>query len=83
MVVNITNVYKLPCVVAVNKFPTDTENEIKIVIDMCKQAGVNVVLSDVWAKGGEGGIELANEVVRLCNDGKNNFEFAYSVDESI
>ncbi len=80
---NITNVYKLPCVVAVNKFPTDTENEIKIVIDMCKQAGVNVVLSDVWAKGGEGGIELANEVVRLCNDGKNNFEFAYSVDESI
>lgn len=80
---NITNVYKLPCVVAVNKFPTDTENEIKIVIDMCKQAGVNVVLSDVWAKGGEGGIELANEVVRLCNDGKNNFEFAYSTDESI
>ena len=80
---NITNVYKLPCVVAVNKFPTDTENEIKIVIDMCKQAGVNVVLSDVWAKGGEGGIELANEVVRLCNDGKNNFEFAYSADESI
>ncbi len=80
---NITNVYKLPCVVAVNKFPTDTESEIKIVIDMCKQAGVNVVLSDVWAKGGEGGIELANEVVRLCNDGKNNFEFAYSTDESI
>ena len=63
---NIKNVYKLPSVVAVNKFPTDTDKEIQVIIEECKKLGVNVVLSDVWAKGGEGGIELAEEVVRLC-----------------
>ncbi len=79
---NITDVYKLPCVVAVNKFPTDTDKEVELVIEKCKELGVNVVLSDVWAKGGEGGKELALEVVRLCEE-ENNFTFAYSNDDSI
>lgn len=79
---NIKNVYKLPSVVAINKFPTDTENEINLVIEKCKALGVNVVLSDVWAKGGNGGIELAHEVVRLCNE-KNNFSFSYNLNDSI
>ena len=79
---NIKNVYKLPCVVAVNKFPTDTDNEIAFIIDKCKELGVNVVLSDVWAKGGEGAIELAQEVVRLCEE-KNDFTFSYTLDGSI
>ena len=79
---NITSVYKLPCVVAVNKFPTDTDAEVKLVIDKCKEIGVNVVLSDVWAKGGEGGIDLANEVVRLC-DLDNDFTFCYESEDSI
>ena len=79
---NIKNVYKLPCVVAVNKFPTDTDNEIKFIIEKCKELGVNVVLSDVWAKGGEGAIELAQEVVRLCEE-KNDFTFSYELDGSI
>ena len=79
---NITDVYKLPCVVAVNKFPTDTEAEVNLVIEKCKELGVNVVLSDVWAKGGEGGIDMANEVVRLCEK-ENNFTFSYNTDDSI
>ncbi len=79
---NITDVYKLPCVVAVNKFPTDTEAEVNMVIDECKKLGVNVVLSDVWAKGGEGGIDLAKEVVRLCEN-DNDFTFAYDTNDSI
>ena len=79
---NITDVYKLPCVVAVNKFPTDTDAEVNMVMDECKKLGVNVVLSDVWAKGGEGGIDLAKEVVRLC-EGDNDFTFSYDVNESI
>ena len=79
---NITDVYKLPCVVAVNKFPTDTDAEVNMVIDECKKLGVNVVLSDVWAKGGEGGIDLAKEVVRLC-EGDNDFTFSYDVNDSI
>ena len=79
---NITSVYKLPCVVAVNKFPTDTDAEVKLVIDKCKEIGVNVVLSDVWAKGGEGGIDLANEVVRLCEK-DNDFTFCYDTDNTI
>ncbi len=74
---NIKDVYKLPCVVAVNRFPTDTDNEIEFIIAKCKELGVNVVLSDVWAKGGEGGVELAREVVRLCNEEKGDFTFAY------
>ncbi len=80
---NIKNVYKLPCVVAVNRFPTDTDSEIEFIIAKCKELGVNVVLSDVWAKGGEGGTELAREVVRLCEEEKGNFTFSYSLDGSI
>ena len=66
---NITNVYNLPCVVAINRFPTDTEAELKLVEDKCRELGVNVALSEVWAKGGEGGLALADEVVRLCENG--------------
>ncbi|MBQ7894925.1 MAG: formate--tetrahydrofolate ligase [Oscillospiraceae bacterium] len=79
---NITNVYKLPCVVAINAFPTDTAAELKLVEDKCKELGVNVALSEVWAKGGEGGIALAEEVVRLCEQ-PNDFSFAYDVNDSI
>jgi len=74
---NITKVYKLPAVVAINAFPTDTAAELKLVEDKCKELGVNVKLSEVWAKGGEGGVELAKELVSLIEKGKNNFEFAY------
>lgn len=80
---NIKNVYGLPSVVAVNRFPTDTDAEIALVIEKCKDLGVNVVLSNVWAKGGEGGIELANEVVRLCEEEKPNFTFSYPDDLSL
>lgn len=76
---NITNVYKLPCVVAVNRFPTDTDKEIELVINKCKELGVNVKLSTVWADGGEGGIELAKEVVELA-DKPDNFTFSYDLD---
>ena len=79
---NIKDVYKLPCVVAINKFPTDTEKELELIIDKCKDLGVNVVLSNVWAEGGNGGIELAEEVVRLC-DLENNFEFSYDLEDNI
>ena len=86
---NITNVYKLPCVVAINKFPTDTDAEVALVEAKCKELGVNVALSDVWAKGGEGGVALAEEVVRLCEEGDaegrsaDTFEFAYDSDLTI
>lgn len=76
---NITNVYKLPCVVAVNRFPTDTDKEIELVINKCKELGVNVKLSTVWTDGGKGGIELAKEVVELA-DNPNNFTFSYDLD---
>ncbi|MCI8525727.1 MAG: formate--tetrahydrofolate ligase, partial [Oscillospiraceae bacterium] len=79
---NITNVYKLPCVVAINRFPLDTEAELKLVEDKCKELGVNVALSEVWAKGGEGGIALAKEVIRLVEE-PNNFTFSYELDMSI
>ena len=79
---NITNVYKLPCVVAINRFPFDTEAELSLIRDECKKLGVNVALSEVWGKGGEGGIELAKEVVRLC-DQPNDFTFSYDLDMSI
>ncbi len=79
---NITNVYKLPCVVAVNRFPTDTDAEINLVIEKCKELGVNVRLSTVWADGGNGGIELAKEVVELC-ERENNFTFSYELDKPI
>ncbi len=76
---NIKNVYGLPAVVAVNRFPTDTDAEVECIIARCKELGVNVVLSDVWAKGGEGGVELAEEVVRLCEQ-PSNFTFSYELD---
>ncbi len=76
---NIKNVYGLPAVVAVNRFPTDTDGEVELIIRRCKELGVNVVLSDVWAKGGEGGMELAEEVVRLCGE-PSNFTFSYELD---
>ena len=79
---NVKNVYGLPCVVAVNAFPTDTEAELKLVEDECKKLGVNVALSEVWAKGGEGGKALAEEVVRLCEE-PNNFSFVYDLDQSV
>ncbi len=79
---NIKNVYKLPCVVAVNRFPTDTDAEIALVIDKCKTLGVNVVLSTVWAEGGKGGMALAEEIVRLCEE-KNEFSFSYTDELSV
>lgn len=79
---NITNVYGLPAVVAINRFPTDTENGLKLVEDKCRELGVNVALSEVWGKGGEGGISLAEEVVRLCEE-PNDFRFSYDIDMSI
>ncbi len=79
---NIKNVYKLPSVVAVNRFPTDTDAEINLIIEKCKELGVNVVLSNVWAEGGNGGVELAQEVVRLCEQ-DNDFSFCYDLDLSI
>ena len=79
---NIKNVYKLPSVVAINKFPTDTEREVELIIEECKKIGINVVLSDVWAKGGDGGVDLAKEVVRLCEE-ENDFTFSYESDLTI
>ena len=76
---NITQVYRLPCVVAINRFPTDTEAELKLVEDKCREMGVNVALSEVWAKGGEGGTALAEEVIRLCEQ-PNDFQFAYDLE---
>ena len=81
-VANIKNVYGLPCVVAVNRFPTDTEAELSVVIDECRKLGVNVVLSEVWAKGGEGGLALAKEVIRLVEE-PNDFQFSYELEGSI
>ena len=78
----VKNVYKLPCVVAVNRFPTDTDAEIALVIEKCRELGVNVRLSTVWAEGGKGGIELAEEVVKLCEE-KNDFTFSYESDTTI
>ena len=78
---NITQVFKLPAVVALNRFVTDTDAEIKLVEDKCKELGVNVKLCEVWAKGGEGGRELAKEVIRLCEEeDSSKFEFAYGLD---
>jgi formate--tetrahydrofolate ligase len=86
---NITDVYHLPCVVAINAFPTDTPAELKLVEDKCRELGVNVALSEVWAKGGEGGLTLADEVVKLAEEGDEagrsaqTFEFAYGDDLSL
>lgn len=79
---NINQVYKLPCVVAINAFPMDTEAELALVEEKCKEKGVKAVLSEVWAKGGEGGMALAEEVVRLCEE-PNGFEFCYDEKASI
>lgn len=81
---NIKNVYKLPCVVAVNRFPTDTDKEIEFIIGKCKELGVNTVLSTVWADGGKGGVYLAKEVVRLCEEEDNSrFTYSYETDATI
>ncbi len=80
---NIKNVYKLPAVVAVNRFPTDTDAEIDFIIRKCRELGVNTVLSTVWAEGGKGGEALAREVVRLCEEEKGDFTFSYDLDCSI
>ena len=81
---NIKNVYKLPSVVAVNRFPTDTDAEVDLIIQRCRELGVNVVLSTVWAEGGKGGEDLAREVVRLCEEEDNSsFTFSYEDDLSI
>ena len=79
---NITQVYGLPCVVAINAFPTDTAAELKLVEDKCRELGVNVALSEVWAKGGAGGKALAEEVVRLCEQ-PGDFHYCYEADASI
>ena len=79
---NMTQVYGLPCVVAINRFPLDTEAELQLIEDECKALGVNVALSEVWGKGGEGGVKLAEEVVRLCEE-ENHFRFSYPLDLSI
>ena len=80
---NIKNVYKLPCVVAVNRFPTDTDAEIDFIIKKCRELGVNTILSTVWAEGGKGGEELAREVVRLCEEEQGDFTFSYELESSI
>lgn len=79
---NITNVYRLPCVVAINAFPTDTKAELELIEKKCRELNVNVALSEVWAKGGSGGMELAKEVVRLCEK-ENGFTFAYDTEDPI
>jgi formate--tetrahydrofolate ligase len=79
---NIKDVYKLPVVVAINRFPLDTDAEVALVAEKCKALGVNICLSDVWAKGGEGGTALAEEVVKLCEQ-ENDFSFSYDLDDTI
>ncbi len=80
---NIKSIYKLPCVVAVNRFPTDTDREIEFIIDKCKKLGVNTVLSTVWAEGGKGGEALAREVVRLCEEEQGDFTYSYDLNGTI
>lgn len=79
---NIKDVFGLPCVVAINQFPTDTKTEIDLLKKRCEELGVNIVLSTVWADGGDGGTELAQEVVKLCEQ-NNSFEFCYETDDTI
>ncbi|MBR4945140.1 MAG: formate--tetrahydrofolate ligase, partial [Peptococcaceae bacterium] len=80
---NITKGFGLPAVVAINRFPTDTEAELQLIYDKCKELGVNVALSEVWGKGSEGGKELAEEVIRLTDAGAGKLQFTYDVNESI
>ena len=79
---NVTGVFGLPAVVAINRFPTDTESELALVEEECRKLGVNVALSEVWGKGSEGGVALAEEVVRLCEE-ENNFSYSYELDLGI
>lgn len=79
---NVTTVFGLPCVVAINAFPTDTAAELNLVEEKCRAMGVNVALSEVWAKGGKGGVALAEEVIRLCEQ-HNEFAYCYDVDDTI
>lgn len=80
---NITQNFGLPAVVAINRFPIDTEKELKYIEDRCRELGVNAILSEVWAKGGEGGIQLAEEVIKIIDNGECNFKFTYDTDQSI
>ena len=80
---NIKNVFKLPCLVAINRFPSDTDSEINLVVEKCKELGVNAVLSNVWAEGSKGGLELAKETIKLCDEDNSNFEFCYDLEDSI
>ncbi|MBQ8159278.1 MAG: formate--tetrahydrofolate ligase [Clostridia bacterium] len=80
---NIRDVYHLPCVVAVNQFPTDTQAELDLIVRKCRELGVNTILSTVWADGGKGGAALAEEVVRLCEEDNGNFSFAYDLDGTL
>jgi formate--tetrahydrofolate ligase len=80
---NVTQNYGLPAVVAINRFPTDTEAELKFIREECKKLGVKVALSEVWAKGGAGGTELAQEVLQLVEQGQNNFKFVYDLDQGL
>ena len=80
---NIKNVYGLPAVVAVNRFPDDTDKEIELIIEKCKGLGVNVVLSNAWAEGGKGAIDLAKEVVSLCENDENEFTYCYELEDTI
>ena len=80
---NIRNVYHLPCVVAINAFPSDTKAELALVEEKCRELGVRAALSEVWAKGGEGGISLAEEVVRLCEEDNSGFTFSYDLEGTI
>ena len=80
---NIRDVFHLPCVVAVNAFPSDTGAELQLLQQKCRELGVNAVISEVWAKGGEGGAALAQEVIRLCEEDNSGFTFAYDLDGSI
>ena len=79
---NVTEQFGLPCVVAINAFPTDTKAELELVETKCKELGVNVALSEVWAKGGEGGMALAEEVVRLCEQ-ESSLQYVYDLEDSI
>lgn len=80
---NMTNVYGLPCVVAVNRFPADTDREIEYLKEKCAELGVKVCLSNVWAEGGSGGMELAREVIRLCEEQSCDFTYCYGTDMTI
>ncbi len=82
-VANMRQVYGLPCVVAVNRFPTDTDAEINFIMQKCRELGVNTVLSTVWAEGGQGGVDLAKEVVRLCEQEKPNFTYSYELNSPL